>query len=156
MDAPRETVWDVLVDPDVYEAVAPNLSVVEIVSGDGAGMVRRCVDTNGNAWTETVDHWDDGHQFGVTVDVADSEFHRRLFDRFDGRWAVEERADDVLVTVEFEYETKYGPLGWPISKFFQYKAPGLVAEIFDGWEAEIAERLGNQVAGHTDEATASH
>lgn len=141
MDAPPDLVWAVMTDPDVYADVASNLVAVEVVDGEGEGMVRRCVDTDGNAWTETCEYWTPGRGFGVEVDVETSDFHRRLFRSFEGHWELAERPDGVLVTIRFAYETRYGPLGWPISAYLRRAAPSIVEGIFDGWEAEVARRL---------------
>lgn len=139
--APVEVVWDVIVDPDVYETVAPNLAEVALVSEPGPGMVRRCVDSNGNEWTETCTHWEAGRSYGVAVDVETSDFHRRWFTRFEGTWSCEPRAEDVRLTIAFEFETRYGPLGRLFSKALERKAGSLVEAIFDGWEREIEDRL---------------
>lgn len=141
IDAPAEVVWDVIIDPDVYATVAPNLSSVKIVEGEGEGMVRRCVDTNGNAWTEACHRWEEGRGFAVAVDTETSDFHRWLFTRFEGEWRLSTREDGVVITVQFEFDTKYGPLGRLLARYFEYKAPSLVEAIFDGWEAEIETRL---------------
>lgn len=140
-DAPADVVWDVMTDPDVYETVAPNLASVRILEGDGEGMIRECVDTNGNSWRESCHHWEPGHGFAVAVDVETSEFHRPLFTRFEGRWELAERADGVLATIRFDFETRYGPLGAVLGRYFAYRAPPLVEAIFDGWESEIERRL---------------
>ena len=142
IDAPPEVVWAVVTDPEVYEAVAPNLTSVEIVSGEGVGMVRRRVDTDGSEWTERVTRWDEPREFAVAVDVADSEFHRRLFHRFEGQWTVTERDGAAVIEMRFDYDTKYGPVGWLVSKRFAHRAPSLMERIFDGWEAEVGSRLG--------------
>lgn len=140
MDAPAPVVWDVITDHDLYAAVAPNLSTVEVVDGEGEGMVRRCVDASGNEWTETCTRWEAGEGFAVTVDVEHSDLHRRLFDRFEGEWSLSERDEDVLVTIRFEFEPKYGPLGVLISRFFAYKAPGILEPILDAWAEEARTR----------------
>lgn len=158
-DAPADVVWDVVTDPDVYESVAPNLSSVEILEGAGTGMVRRCVDTDGNAWTESCTRWEDGRLFAVSVETETSDFHRHLFHRFEGEWRLTEVADGVQITMTYDFETKYGPFGWLLATYFQYKAPGIVEPIFDGWAAEIDRRVcgtgGDEgVSGSgTDEAT---
>ncbi|WP_267643676.1 SRPBCC family protein [Haloarchaeobius amylolyticus] len=152
IDAPADVVWAVVTDPEVYATVAPNLTAVEIVEGEGAGMVRRCTDTDGNAWLETVTHWDEGQSFAVAVDTASSELHRRLFSRFEGEWRVSTGPEGVTVTVAFDFDTKYGPLGWLVARYFQYRAPALIEAIFDGWEAEIDSRLG--AADHSPGETA--
>lgn len=140
-DAPADVVWAVITDSDVYAEVAPNLSSIVILDGEGEGMIRECVDTNGNAWTESCHHWEAGRGFGVAVDVDTSDFHRPFFTRFEGRWGLSERDDGVLVTVQFDFETRYGPLGALLSRYFQHKAAPLIEAIFDEWSAEIDSRI---------------
>jgi ribosome-associated toxin RatA of RatAB toxin-antitoxin module len=142
-DAPTDVVWAVMTDSDVYAEVAPNLSSVVILHGEGEGMVRECVDTDGNAWTESCHYWEAGRGFAVAVDVDTSDFHRPFFTRFEGRWELSEGGDGVLVTVQFDFETRYGPLGGLLSRYFQYKAGPLIETIFDGWCAEIDSRTGD-------------
>ncbi|HKJ59201.1 MAG TPA: SRPBCC family protein [Halobacteriales archaeon] len=57
-DAPPSAVWDVVTDHALYADVAPNLATVEVLGGEGTGHVRRCVDTDGNEWTESCSHWE--------------------------------------------------------------------------------------------------
>jgi len=140
-DAPTDIVWAVITDLDVYAAVAPNLSSVVVLHGEDEGMVRECVDTKGNVWTEMCHYWEAGQGFAVAVDVENSDFHRRFFTKFEGRWELTERDDGVLVTMAFDFNTKYGPLGALLERYFQYKATPLIESIFDGWSAEIETRL---------------
>lgn len=140
VDAPIAVVWDVITDHDLYAEVAPNLSTVDVLEGEGDGMVRRCVDTNGNEWTESCTRWENHRAYAVTVDVAHSEFHRRLFTRFEGEWRLSEDDNGVRITIQFEFAPRYGPFGRLISAFFAYKAPGIVEPILDGWVAEIRAR----------------
>jgi len=146
IDAPAAVVWAVVTDHELYGEVAPNLSTVEVVEGDGEGMVRRCVDADGNEWTESCTRWDDGRAFAVAVDVEHSEFHRRLFSRFEGEWRVAERGDGALVTVAFDFDTRYGPVGAVVSRILAYRARSIVDAIFDGWDAEVASRLADAAA----------
>jgi uncharacterized protein YndB with AHSA1/START domain len=139
-DAPTDDVWEVVTDPDLYAAVAPNLSSVVVLEGEGEGMVRRCVDTGGETWTESCYYWEPGRGFAVAVDTETSDFHRPWFSRFDGRWELTERDDGVLVTVRFEFDTRYGPLGTLLGWYFRYRAAPLVEAVFDGWSAEIEAR----------------
>lgn len=90
---------------------------------------------------ETCTRWEEGSMFAVVVDVETSDLHRRLFTRFKGEWSLSQRTEDVLITMRFDFDTKYGPSGKLLTKYFQYKAPSLVEQIFDGWEAEIEARL---------------
>lgn len=141
VDAPVPVVWDVITDADVYADVAPNLSSVTILEGEGEGMVRRCVDTSGNVWTETCHRWEREREFAVAVDTETSDFHRRLFTRFEGSWQVAERPDGARITVQFSFATRPGPVGWLLGKYFAYRAPSLIDPILDGWTGEINARL---------------
>ena len=149
IDAPKHVVWDVITNHDIYAEAAPNLSSIEVVDGAKDTMVRRCVDTDGNAWTEACTTWDEGQRFAVEVDVVNSDFHRRLFNRFQGEWGLNETADGSEVVIRFDYETKYGPFGHLISAYLAYKAPELVEAIFDRWEDEINTRAEFSEQGET-------
>jgi ribosome-associated toxin RatA of RatAB toxin-antitoxin module len=153
VNAPTEIVWEVITDHDLYAKAAPNLTLVEVLEGQEEGMVRRCIDTNDNEWTEVCTHWSEEEMFAVAVDVNDSIFHRRFFTRFKGEWRIQERPNDVLITVQFEFEPKYEPFGIFISKFFERKAPGIIAPIFDRWEAEIGSRLSNELTAENQGAS---
>lgn len=137
VNAPAPIVWDVLSDHALYADAAPNLARVDVVDGEGAALTRRCVDTNGNTWTESCTWWEPGEGFGVRVDVDDSGFHRRLFSRFEGEWKMAETPDGIEITIAFEFTTRYGPFGRLITWFFSRKAPGIVERIFDRWETAI-------------------
>lgn len=154
-NAPPDIVWEVMTDPEVYAAVAPNLSSVVILEGKGEGMIRECVDTGGNAWTESCHYWEAGRGFAVAVDVETSDFHRPWFTRFEGRWELTEREDGVLVTIQFDYDTKYGPFGALLERYFQYKATPLIEAIFDGWSAELESRL-SEAEQSGESAASSH
>jgi ribosome-associated toxin RatA of RatAB toxin-antitoxin module len=141
VDAPATVVWDVVTDHDLYAEVAPNLATVEVLDGEGVGMVRRCVDTDGNEWTESCTRWDDGRGFAVAVDVEHSEFHRHLFDRFEGEWSVSERPDGVVVTIRFDFEPRYGPFGALVSWYVERRASPILDAILDRWADEATSRL---------------
>ena len=147
VDAPAGVVWDVITDHELYGEVAPNLASVEVLEGSGGDLVRRCVDTDGNAWTEACTHWDEGQSFGVSVDVGSSDFHRRLFSRFEGEWSIAESPDGVTITIRFSYEPRYGPVGRLISWYLRARAPPVLETLFDNWEAAIAARLDHGASG---------
>jgi ribosome-associated toxin RatA of RatAB toxin-antitoxin module len=106
VDAPRAVVWDVITDQELYGDVAPNLSSVTVVGGAGEGMVRRCVDTGGNEWTESCTHWEEDRSFAVSVHVENSVFHRRFFTRMDGEWQLSEHDGGVRMTITFDFEPR--------------------------------------------------
>ena len=140
VDASASIVWDVITDHELYAEATPNLERVDVIEGEGDSMIRRCVDTAGNEWTETCTYWTAGERFSVSVDVAGSDFHRRVFSRFEGEWGLSESADGVEIIIAFDFEPRFGPLGRLISKYLAYKAPFLIEPIFDRWESAIESR----------------
>lgn len=155
IDAPKAVVWDVITDHDLYAQAAPNLTSVEVIDGAKGRMVRQCVDTDGNAWTEACTSWDDGRRFAVEVDVSNSDYHRHLFTRFEGEWGLIEASNGLAIAIRFDYDTKYGPIGRLISSYLAYKAPGIVEAIFDRWESEINSRTASRKSGEGRDQTAS-
>lgn len=141
VSVPPSVAWEVITDHDVYADVAPNLVEIEVLEGEREGLRRWCLDTGGNDWTETVHHWDEGRSFGVTVDVANSAFHRPLFHRFEGHWGLTEEPSGVQLWTVFEYDTRWGPMGWLVSAYLKYRARGMLEHILDGWVAEMEARL---------------
>lgn len=147
VDAPRDVLWDVISNHELYATAAPNLRSVDVVQDEAEPFVRRCTDTAGNEWTETCTLWEPGRRFAVSVDVGGSDFHRRLFSRFEGAWGIEESADGLEFRIEFDFEPRYGPLGVIISWYLRRRAPSLIEVIFDRWEAEIETRCRDESSG---------
>lgn len=145
-DAPPDLVWEIITDPGLYAAVAPNLSRVEVLAGEGEGMVRECADTDGRAWIETCTAWEPERRYAVEVHVEESPVHRPLFGSLAGEWAMAEHEDGVLVTMRFEYEPRYGPLGWLLGTVGKRQGRRLTRAIFDGWERELEARRATATA----------
>ena len=104
--------WDVLVDPVAFEAAAPNLSRVELPDGGiHEGAARHCADTAGRSWDETCTRYVEGETYAFEVDVPNSPVHRRLFRSFGGTFGVELDDGGSRVTMRFDYEPRYGPVG---------------------------------------------
>ena len=105
--APR-VVWSVLSDVVGFADAAPNLSRAEILEGERLGLRRRNYDRGGRAWDEICISWEDNHHYTMLVDTGDYPYP---FLKMQRTLAMEERTDDVLVTVEYEYVPKYGVVG---------------------------------------------
>lgn len=69
-DTPADRLFALVSDLSVYAEVAPNLIGIEVLSGEGLGMVRRCTNPEGEAWTETYTEWVPGERFTTVVDVS--------------------------------------------------------------------------------------
>lgn len=85
--APTDIVWRIITDHPAYADVADNLSKVELLSGDGLGMKRRCFGLKGEHWEETCTSHQDGvaYAFRVHTDAADYPYP---ISDLKGRWSV--------------------------------------------------------------------
>lgn len=88
VNAAAETVWEVMNDHPGYAGVADNISKVEVVSGTGMGMVRRCYGSKGESWTETCDRFESEKLFGFTVHTEAPDYPYP-FSLLQGEWAIQ-------------------------------------------------------------------
>jgi len=108
--APRNIVWNVISDVANYHHYATGLSDVQILSGQGEGMLRSCSDDH-STWTETCTAWHEGSHYAFNVNM-DSDFPYP-FRIFNGRWSVEEKdPDQTFIVVEFEYQFPQRWMQW--------------------------------------------
>lgn len=136
-----DEVWRVLSDHELYATVASSLSRVEILDGEGRGMMRRCTDTRGRSWEETCDLWEDGHRFGMEVDTSTYPTDLRLLlRRFRGEWAVEPDVDGARIIVRFEGNLRWGLIGRALARLMRPRAQRLADDVVAGYEAVLSGR----------------
>lgn len=139
VSAPTNLVREVISDVEAYADVAPNLSRAAIESGEGAGMVRRCWDTQGGSWRETCSAWLPGREYRMVVDTSDYPYP---FTAMAGRWSVEPDGDGSRIRMLFDYRLPYGPLGSLLGRTLVARKFRPVAEnLLDNWAGMIEERL---------------
>jgi len=85
--APTNIVWQIITDHPGYADVADNLSKVELVSGDGLGMKRRCYGLKGEHWDETCTSHQDGVAYAFRVHTEVEDYPYPISDLW-GRWSV--------------------------------------------------------------------
>ena len=140
MEAPVDIVWAVVSDAGKYHVVADTLARSDIVSGDGLGMVRNCVDSRGREWNETCSSWTPGEAFTMRVEVATyPASFRAIFRSVQGTWIVTPEEDGTRVTVRFEGDTKLGPLGR--AAVAAMGRDSVLGGILDGYEHLVQESL---------------
>lgn len=85
--APSDIVWRIITDHPGYADVADNLSRVELLSGDGLGMQRRCFGLKGEHWEETCISHQDGVAYAFRVHTDAEDYPYPISD-LKGRWSV--------------------------------------------------------------------
>ncbi len=138
-------VWAVVADVAGYHEMVETLAYTEVVSGQGVGLVRHCVDTRGREWYETCTAWEEGHRFTMTVDIDTyPAAFRALFAQVVGTWAVEPVGRRTRLTVRFEGRTRLGPAGRAAVALLGRDS--VLEGILDRYEQAIVARLPS--AGH--------
>lgn len=103
--APVSAVWKVMNDHPGYADVASNLSKVEVLSGDGEGMKRRCYGPKGEHWTETCDLFEDGHSYGFRIHTDAPDYPYPIED-LKGRWTVKPVEDGAEFSIDITARPK--------------------------------------------------
>jgi ribosome-associated toxin RatA of RatAB toxin-antitoxin module len=141
VQAPADLVWAVVADVAGYAEVAPGLSHVEFLEGDGQGLRRRCYDVRGRGWNETCTLWEPGHRYRMQVDTASYPFPlRQLLRSFQGSWSVDPVPEGALITVGFHAEPRLGPLGRLAMRAMGGKADRDLTQLLDNYEHAIGAR----------------
>mgnify|MGYP001043519434 CR=1 FL=1 len=137
--APTETVWNVMTDHPSYADVAGNISRVEVVSGDGLGMKRRCYGPKGENWEETCDLYEPGHGYGFRVHTEASDYPYP-FAELSGRWTVDEHPAGSEFGIEIVAEVKGNALSrWFFVMMARPQFKTILIDLADAW-AERMER----------------
>jgi ribosome-associated toxin RatA of RatAB toxin-antitoxin module len=141
VQAPADQAWAVLADLAGYAQLAPGLSHIEILEGDGHRLRRRCYDHRGRGWNETCTLWEPGHRYGMQVDTASYPFPlRQLLRSFQGTWSVDPLPEGACITVQFDAQPRFGPVGRLALRAMGRKAHRDLAQLLDNYEHAIRAR----------------
>jgi Polyketide cyclase / dehydrase and lipid transport len=138
---PPEVAWQVMTDHSGYAEVADNLSKVEVVSGHGLGMVRRCQDTRGHGWSETCTAWEEGRAFAFTVHTGAPDYPYPLSE-LKGLWRVEPCQAGSKVTLEFVARAKWGLMGRCLLRLLVGPAEKICQRLLERWEVRMMQQEG--------------
>jgi ribosome-associated toxin RatA of RatAB toxin-antitoxin module len=140
IDASPEAAWQIIADMEGYaEITTEGISKVEVLAGEGKGMLRRCHDNKGNSWTETCPIWEEGYryQFVVNTQAADYPFP---LDALQGTWIVEPSPAGTRIKARFEYKIKFGVVGKMLNTLMAKRARQDSEFLLDQWAAKAKEK----------------
>ncbi|MEP3276304.1 MAG: SRPBCC family protein [Stappiaceae bacterium] len=141
VDASAAKVWDIMNDHPAYADVASNISKVDVISGQGLGMVRRCFGPKGENWQETCNLFEDGRAFGFRVHTEAPDYPYPI-SGIVARWSVEPRANG---TSEFTIDIEATPKGNFLSRsLFSLMAGGkfktVLIDLAENWATKMETR----------------
>jgi hypothetical protein len=142
VDAPAETVWDIMTDHPGYADVASNISNVEVLSGEGIGMQRRCFGPKGENWTESCDHFEEGRSYGFKIHTEAPDFPYPISD-LRGRWSVAPKETGSEFSIDIEAIPKGGFLARTLFSLLakrQFKS--VLVDLADAWSRRMEHEAG--------------
>ncbi len=134
--APKQKVWKIISDVGNYHKIAPNIDSVEIVSGKGEGMVRRCRHQS-DSWTEVATLWEEGEAYAFEVDTQAPDYPYPLT-YLKGTWKVIEVDDNtskVSMTFDFSYKSRWQNL--VLHPFMKAQFDKICTELLENWRGKI-------------------
>ena len=137
--ASTTTVWDVMTDHPAYADVAANISKVEVLSGEGLGMKRRCYGPKGENWEETCDVFEPGRTYGFRIHT-EAEDYPYPFLELSGRWSVEPHPAGSEFDIQIVAVLKGNALSrWLFATMAKPKFKTILIDLADAW-ADRMER----------------
>jgi len=137
----RQKVWEVISDLAGYYKIAPNIDEVNILSGEGEGMVRSCR-SGEDSWTETCTIWDPENKYSFVVDTSPADYPYP-FQFLQGTWGVNTLSNgktEIIMTFDFEYERKAQLL--LIHPVLERRFKKIGRKLLANWKEKIENRDG--------------
>jgi hypothetical protein len=131
-----DALWTAVADHELFGRLAANLDRVEVVSGAGEGMERRCVARGGRAWSERCTLWDDGRRHAVEVDTDGYPYPLALVGCLS--YVDDSGGDHHRVGLLFQFQARPGLRGQLAVLALHLGRPVLV-RIVRGWAAAAHE-----------------
>lgn len=140
VNAPADKVWAVMTDHPGYADVASNISKVEVLSGQGVGMERRCYGPKGENWRETCDLFEEGKIFGFKVHTEADDYPYPISD-LQGRWSVKSSGSGSEFTIDIEALPKGSLITRAIFIFAaERQFTGVLADLANAWSDRMERR----------------
>lgn len=139
VSASKQETWSVVSNVANYHLVAPNIDRVEILSGYGEGMVRKC-SHSAQSWTETATLWKEGEAYAFTVDTSAKDYPFP-FKSLKGTWKVRSAAENqtkIIMIFDFTYSKWIYNL--MVHPFLKKQFSEVCEELLNNWENELIDR----------------
>ncbi|WP_420387657.1 SRPBCC family protein [Roseivirga sp.] len=140
VNSSRPKAWKVISDIANYHKVASNIDGVQILSGEGKGMVRQCSHGKDH-WTETCTSWIEEHEYSFLVDTAASDYPFP-FSYLKGTWELHSTSPKktrIEMTFEFQFRKKFQT--WLIYPLMKNKFQKVGEDLLNSWMYQIENEV---------------
>ncbi len=154
--APVDTVWQVMIDHPAYADVADNISKVEVISGQGLGMQRKCYGLKGESWSETCDVYEEGRLFGFRIHT-DAPDYPYPFTELSGRWSVIPEQEGSTFSIVIRATLKGNRLMRAVFMNVgtrQFRT--ILIDLADAWASRMESHGGVQMSARAERANDVH
>ena len=127
IDSSPASVWQLVLDADLYARLAPNLTKISVAADQCS---RACTDTRGNTWTEAMQLDHERHVQRIDVDVTE---HPMPLDSLAATVSVHDDLAGSRVDVAFAYVTETSVTGLVTSMVLPVLGRRLLRPITRGW-----------------------
>lgn len=132
----KAKVWKVVSDVANYDQVASNIDNVEIVSGEGVGMVRACSHGK-DKWTETCSIWKEEETYSFVVNTSAADYPYPL-SFLQGTWnVIEVNSNETEIEMIFEFEYSKKIMNVVFHPIMKLKFRKICDELLDNWQNVI-------------------
>jgi ribosome-associated toxin RatA of RatAB toxin-antitoxin module len=138
INAPKQEVWQVISDVANYDKVAPNITAVKIIEGQGMGMVRSC-SHNKDSWTETCTMWQEEKAYSFEVNTSAPEYPYPL-KYLKGTWEVQEiNSTTTKLILHFAFTYKHNYQNVLLHPFLKIKFKKTAEQLLDNWQKMLEQ-----------------
>ena len=103
-----DTIWEILTDIKCFADAGPDIIRVEVVSGEGLGMIRRVHHRISGSWEEECIEWEPQSHFTMQIKGGNYLLPVTYLRR---KTSMEQKQKNVTIKIQYEYTPKYGPFG---------------------------------------------
>jgi len=139
VNANKKRVWNTISDIENYHKVAANIDNVEIISGEGEGMVRSCSHGK-DSWSETCTLWENEKQYSFLIDTQSPDYPYP-FKNLKGTWKIDEidkSKSEITMEFEFEYTKKIHKI--ILHPLLRWKFSKACIGIMDNWQLSLEKQ----------------
>ena len=120
--------------------MASHVSEVEVLSGNGLGMIRRRYGPKSASWEETCGHYEEGRSYDFRIHTEAADYPYPITD-LTGRWSLEPRQSGLVFSITIEARSKGNVAAYTLFSLAakrQFKT--VLIDLVDAWAKRMEQQ----------------